>query len=424
MSQSDLEVQEIDSVAPIHSVCGVNLLKVGEAIVLFGVLTGATSLPAGSSSGESAPAALDLDSFTQATPAQIEAFFKSPVYTTRHRADAEFIKEAYQGILLRDPDPKGFNDWLAALKNSQDNSKAREHLVQAFLASKEYSETRTKPGAARVGNRDTARNAGNRVFNLTGVFVNDATAFPISLYESRLKLGKVAWIALQIDNGGKVREDNASAVEHGWASQWRAAGFKVGFWGCARGIGQHGKQPAYDEAVPIVKADAALAVKLAAKYRADFYIADCEDSYQAYKPDDPAPGLNRVYVEAFKRESAAAGIADIPRALSSMGRVALDMKPWIDEGWDAMPQAYWNAYAVYQPSLCVDFYMQAGWPIDRIHPTIGTFTSEGEKRVVSLQEYDKDLRTRATTGFSFYLPESYLRTNDSAYRDLAEMSAR
>ena len=271
---------------------------------------------------------------------------------------------------------------------------------------------------------DTTRNPGNAIFNQTGVFVNIASAFPASRYESKLKTGNVAWIALQIDNGGGVRADSASAVEAGWADQWRAAGLKVGFWGCPRGAGQHGKQSAIDEAVPIVKADSALAVKLAAKYHADFYIADCEDSFQGYNQTDPAPLLNRVYVDAFKSAAAAAGIANLPRALSSMGRVALDMEPWINEGWDAMPQAYWNSYAVYQPSLCVDFYTQAGWPTDRVHPTIGTFTGEGANRTVSLQDYAKDLKTRATTGFSYYLPESYLGTNDSAYKQLAEMGLK
>ena len=262
------------------------------------------------------------------------------------------------------------------------------------------------------------------LFNRTGVFVNDATAFPASVYASRLKLARVAWIALQIDNGGAVRTDNATAVEAGWADRWRAEGFKVGFWGCPRGVSEHGKVSAVDEAIPRVRADAALAVKLAARYKADLYLADVEDHYQGYNATDPAPHLNRVYVEAFKAAAIAAGITNMPRALSSMGRVALDMGPWIDDGWDAMPQAYWNSYAVYQPSLCVDFYTQTGWPIERIHPTIGTFTGEGENRTVSLEDYAKDLKTRATTGFSYYLPESYLGTNDSAYKQLAEMGAK
>ncbi|MDB6058175.1 MAG: hypothetical protein JWO95_2019, partial [Verrucomicrobiales bacterium] len=186
----------------------------------------------------------------------------------------------------------------------------------------------------------------------------------------------------------------------------------------------HGEQPDVDAAIPNVQADATLGANLTAKYRGDFYIADCEDSYQSYNPKDPTPALNKVYVDAFTKAAAAAGIAKIPRALSSEGRVALDMQPWIQGGWDAMPQAYWNAYAVYQPSLCVDFYVkETGWPIGRIHPTIATFTSEGEKRKVTLEQYAADLSTRNTRGFSFYLPESYLKSDENAYKQLATMSS-
>ena len=138
---------------------------------------------------------------------------------------------------------------------------------------------------------------------------------------------------------------------------------------------------------------------------------DVEDPYQAYNRTDPAPSLNRINVEAFNRSASAGAVANIARAL--------DMKPWMDEGWDAMPQAYWNAYAVYQPSLCIYSYIEAGWPTNRIHPTIGTFTSEGEKRTVTLEQYAKDLKSRPTTGLSFYVPESYRRT-DRDYRGLAE----
>ena len=392
--------------------------------MFFGFVTLAMLLQAAPLAASSTPAAAGLDSLAKASPAQIKAFFKSDDYKNQHRSDAEFIRDAYQGIMRRAPDAKGLSDWLAALKNSPDNSKARENVIGKFLESWEYTGMHPQSGAARVDKPDTTRNPGNAIFNKTGVFVNDATAFPASRYASKLKTANVAWIALQIDNGGAVRADSVSAIEKGWADEWRAAGFKVGYWGCPRGMGQHGKQSEVEEATQKVKADAALAVKLAVQYRADLYLADCEDPFQGYNPADPAPSLNRVYVEAFKGAAAAAGIANIPRALSSMGRVALNMEPWINEGWDAMPQAYWNAYAVYQPSLCVDYYTQAGWPIDRIHPTIGTFTSEGERRTVSLQDYAKDLKTRATTGFSYYLPESYLGTNDSTYQQLAEMGAK
>ncbi len=399
-------------------------IRPGRAIFLFGLMLLSMTPKAFASDPETSPAPASLDSLARATPAQIKAFFNSADYQSRHRSNAEFITDLYRGILRREPNSAGFDAWLAALKNNPDPAGARVHAVGKFLESPEYTGMQPAHGAARVERKNAAGNPGNVIFSRTGVFVNDATAFPASLYAARLKTGNVAWVALQIDNGGRVRDDNASAIEKGWADSWRAAGFKVGFWGCPRGVAQHGKPSAVAEAVPIVKADAALAVKLAAKYRADFYLADCEDPYQGYNPSDPAPELNRVYVDAFKSAAAAAGISSIPRALSSMGRIALDMEPWINEGWDAMPQAYWNSYAHYQPSLCVDFYMQTGWPIGRIHPTIATFTGEGENRTVSLQDYARDLKTRATRGFSYYLPESYLRSDEGAYRQLAEMGAK
>jgi hypothetical protein len=273
--------------------------------------------------------------------------------------------------------------------------------------------------------RDPARIPGNVLFDKTGVLVNAASAFPANRYAALMKRARVGWLALQIDNGGKVRTDNAESLEHGWATAWRAVGFKVGFWGAPRGVTKHNSDAAIAESTSHVQADAALAVKLTVRYHGDFYITDCEDSYQGYNPQDPAPTLNRVYVDAFEAAAKAAGLGRMPRALSSEGRVALDMRPWLNAGWDALPQAYWNAYAVYQPSKCVDFYVkEAGWPIERIHPTIATFTSEGEKRTVSLQEYAADLKTRPTQGFSYYLPESYLGLKDeSAYDQLARMAA-
>ncbi len=289
--------------------------------------------------------------------------------------------------------------------------------MSVFLAAQIFGKPAPSP--------DLTRTPGNVVFDRTGVLVAFADAFPARYYAARLKLAGVAWIALQIDNGGKVHADNASAIEAGWADKWRAAGFKVGFWGCPRGVGEHDKQAAVEQAKPNVEADALLAASLTAKYHGDFYIADCEDSFQGHNPTDPAPVLNGVYVTAFKRAALAHGIPNIPKALSSEGRVALDMQPWIAGGWDALPQAYWNSYAIYQPSLCVDYYVQsANWPMDRVHPTIATYTGEGENRKVTLQDYAADLKTRQTTGFSYYLPESYLKTNESAYRQLAAMGQR
>jgi hypothetical protein len=284
---------------------------------------------------------------------------------------------------------------------------------------------RDASAAASSAEKKTAmRNPGNSLFNNTGVLVNDASAFPANPYAPLLRKAKISWIALQIDNTGKARSDNVALLERGWGNEWRAAGFKVGFWGVPRGVSRHNSQAAVAEATPLVQSDAALAATLTAKHHGDFYIADCEDGYQGYNPPDPAPALNRVYVDAFQMAATKAGIRNIPRALSSMGRVALDMRPWIDGGWDALPQAYWNSYAHYQPSRCVDFYVkEREWPIERVHPTIATYTGEGEKRTVSLQEYAADLKTRPTTGFSYYLPESFLgQDNKKAWEQLGKMS--
>jgi len=360
-----------------------------------------------------------------ATPAEIKAFFDSADYAGLHRADGEFINDLFHGILQREPDSVGRKAWITALQRSPHDPQARVKAVEGFLKSPEYLGRHPATDAVVIRQKDTSRNPGNLLFNKTGVLVNDATAFPADRYSPLLKKAGVVWIALQIDNGGNVRSDNVASIERGWGDAWRAAGFKVGFWGAPRGVTQHGSQKAVVESTPLVQADAALAVKLTSKYHGDFYIADCEDGYQGYNPADPAPALNRVYADAFQTAAAAAGIGKIPRALSSMGRVALDMKPWIEDGWDAMPQAYWNSYAVYQPSLCVDFYVKdASWPIERVHPTIATYTGEGEKRTVSLQDYAVDLKTRATTGFSYYLPESYLGlNNDKAYEQLASIAS-
>ena len=134
---------------------------------------------------------------------------------------------------------------------------------------------------------------------------------------ARLKKTAVKWIALQIDNGGKERGDNIARINAGWAEQWRKEGFKVGYWGCPRGVSEHMKQPALDASITNVQADATLGANLTAKFKGEFYMADCEDGYQWYKPGDPTPALNRVYVEAFMKAIKAAGIPNLPRALSS-----------------------------------------------------------------------------------------------------------
>ncbi len=369
----------------------------------------------------SASSARETENKSAATQEKVRSFFNSEGYKKLHKSDEDFVRDLYHIVLEREVDEPGFKNWLAALKKSGD-PQAREKALEAFFKSPEYV-GKHSPAPPSAPSKDTTRNPANILFDKTGVFVNSASALPPDRYASYLKKGGVVWITLQIDNGGAVREDNVESINKGWMKSWQAAGFNVGFWGCPRGITQHTNLAVVADSTKLVETDASLAVHLTAKYNGEFYIADCEDGFQGYNPADPTPVLNRVYIEAFQKAAVAAGIAKIPRAVSSMGRVALDMKPWIDAGWDAMPQAYWNSYAVYQPSKCVDFYVnEGGWPIGRVHPTIATYSGEGENRSVTLREYEQDLAKRKTTGFSYYLPESYLRFDESAYEQLARMA--
>ncbi|MDB6059081.1 MAG: hypothetical protein JWO95_2925, partial [Verrucomicrobiales bacterium] len=59
---------------------------------------------------------------------------------------------------------------------------------------------------------DPSRNPGNSLFDETGVLVGSADAMPIDHFGDKMKRSGVKWLALQIDNGGKKREDNIAAI--------------------------------------------------------------------------------------------------------------------------------------------------------------------------------------------------------------------
>lgn len=300
--------------------------------------------------------------------------------TARGAALATELTELSTGAI------RGTREQLATVRGKQ-------QALQAELARRSGRPADPQvPTTGPVRPLDGTRNPGNVIFDGPGMMVDSASSMPPEAWAQKLKAAGVTYVMLQIHNGGTAREDNLAALEAGWADKMRAAGLKVGFWGVS-----------YTEP----ETDARLGAALTAKYRADFYVANCEGDYQDKQGD---PGRNKRFVDAFQAEATAQGIGKIPRALSSMGRVALDMKPWIDNGWDAMPQGYWNSYEHYQPSLCVKFYEEWGWPKERIHPTIATYDgqSEGKARPKSIAEYHQDLVASGTTGFSFYLPESYL----------------
>lgn len=251
--------------------------------------------------------------------------------------------------------------------------------------------------AAPVTPVDKTRNPGNVVFEGPGMFIENPANYPPSVYAARLRAAGVTWVAFQSHNPAPVFEGSAQAFVDGW----RAAGFKVGHWGVS-----------YGESVV---ADAVHGAQLTKKYGADFYIANCEGAFQAGQGD---VARNKQFVDAFQAEATRLGIGDIPRALSSMGRVGIDHQPWIQNGWDAMPQAYWNDFSVYEPTACAKFYQDWGWPKDRVHLTIGTYSATGDGTPKTVADYVAPLKATGLKGFSFYLPENYL--DDAGYQLLKD----
>lgn len=351
-------------------------------------------------------------------PKALRAFFESEAYRSLGRTDEEFLRDVYAKVLGRAPDEVGFNHWLAALK-AKGRGLSRREAVERFLKSAEFRGQakgvppgpggKPKDETGPPKGEDATRNPGNSVFDGIGLFVEDgARCTPAgcgAADAAKFRAAGVAWIALQIHNNEEVEKN--TRLMPGWVDQWRAAGFKVGFWGVSYGSGK-------------ANGDGRIAARLTAKHGAQFYIANCEGAFQD-KQGDVAE--NRAFVEGFQAQASADGIGAVPRALSSMGRVALDMRPWIDNGWDALPQAYWNDFLVYQPSLCAQFYRGWGWPAGRIHPTIATYPPTGDQsRQLSLRDYSSDLKAAKTKGFSFYLPENYL--DAAQYQQLVELASQ
>src|SRR5947207_14242802 len=67
------------------------------------------------------------------------------------------------------------------------------------------AQTHPPPGAVDVAKADATRNPGNALFDRTGVFINDAGAIPAAQYKLKLKIGNVAWLAVEIAKRDKAR---------------------------------------------------------------------------------------------------------------------------------------------------------------------------------------------------------------------------
>ncbi|WDP83948.1 MAG: DUF4214 domain-containing protein [Desulfobacter sp.] len=71
----------------------------------------------------------------------ITQFFKSFEYTNRHKNNTEYVRDLYQGVLGRQPDPGGLAHWV----NRLNSGSSRQSVLNGFLNSKEYH-SRTSKG--------------------------------------------------------------------------------------------------------------------------------------------------------------------------------------------------------------------------------------------------------------------------------------
>lgn len=249
--------------------------------------------------------------------------------------------------------------------------------------------------------------AGAPVWKTPGMFVWHAGAFPADIAVEKLKAQGIKWVALQITDGMTVNDETTRELQAGYIQKLHAAGIQVGFWGVNR------NEP---------EAEARLAADQVKQWGADFYIANAEFEYKYTdpqgKPDPVAFERSKRWVDTFRK-----ALPDLPASISSYGRADmadLDWKVWRDNGFDWLPQAYLNEFDINDPKLCVDGAVKAGWPRDRVHPTLGIWGG-GQSRIVSAAEYVERLRAAGSVGFSSYLAE---QTPESDWHVLGQAIAQ
>ena len=71
----------------------------------------------------------------------ITQFFNSPEYLSKHKNNTEYVRDLYQGVLGRQPDPGELSHWV----NRLNSGNSRQFVLNGFINSKEYR-SRTSKG--------------------------------------------------------------------------------------------------------------------------------------------------------------------------------------------------------------------------------------------------------------------------------------
>jgi hypothetical protein len=199
----------------------------------------------------------------------------------------------------------------------------------------------------------------------------------------RLRKYHFSWVAVWAHDGSIPRNEDAFAA--GWLKPLRKAGIDICAWG---GLNED------------PEGNAAVAAQVVTRWKFDCYIANAEAAYKSDSGGDPARSAR--FVSALH--------LNVPLALSTYGAACkpwnlaavFDYVPWRNAGYHLLPEAYWNMTDCYEPLWVVQHSLEAGWPIDRVHPTIGIFSAE---RQLTGADYAPLLARDGATGFSSYLAE-------------------
>ncbi len=227
------------------------------------------------------------------------------------------------------------------------------------------------------------------VWQKAGVWCVTAANFSTDFHGGLATSDHFSWVLVQVHDGLNLVND--AELRAGWIDRLRAKGISVGAWGVQRTDPEN---------------EANLAAQLVQKWGFDFYVADAEAEYKytspSGAPDPVAYGRSARFVKAFR-----AAAPKVTAALSTYGRADLcdiDWQAWRDGDFSYLPQTYWNEFAIYEPSLCVDAAVKQGWRRDRVFPTIGIWGG-GQRAVVPAADYVMDLKAAGQVGFSVYVGE-------------------
>lgn len=244
------------------------------------------------------------------------------------------------------------------------------------------SATLPKVGAASIGMPWAG--AGAFVWHETDI---DPETLGVELRESGF-----SWVAVLIHEGL-----DADPIEGEWVRRFRKSSrLLVGGWGVLR------SEP---------EREAGLAHRLLGDHALDFYIANPEAEYK-YSNDlgqsEERYLRSRRFVDVFRALE-----PELPAAVSSYCRADrqdIDWEAWGRSGFVFLPQAYVNDFgAAASPAACTEGATEY-FPARAVHPTVGVYT--GQKGEPSAERYAALLAEAGTVGFSVYLAETRMRSDE------------